>query len=303
MKINKFLQLGFLFIAITAVIVDLVPRFSKMLNSKNSLTWEKSKITRVCRKDEQHLCGNLTDMMQIQWDEGHTELYVKNKAGVYEAQLLFQPVKFISYPDSGGFLYMKSHNKVFFKEQNKEGFLVLNDEDKIIILWDEGFEQFKKSKQGFYVFDNEPLEIIKIIHPDWIDKIVLLADNRFIRSNRDAGNIFKISDEMIILKWDDWPAEIFVKNKDGAWQWGDLAEKKQYVYGSDGETLELILVEHPEWFAQITLLANNRFMRDNGEGGSVLKKTDKKIILKWDDWGIETFVKNEKGIYQYKEEH
>ena len=59
---------------------------------------------------------------------------------------------------------------------------------------------------------------------------------------------------------------------------------------------------HPEWgsVATIRFLAHDRVLRvGKNDIATLLKLTDNKLVLRWDDYGIETFINDGSGVYRY----
>lgn len=59
----------------------------------------------------------------------------------------------------------------------------------------------------------------------------------------------------------------------------------------------ILELEHPHWHDVFRLIGDRGERMSIRAGAAILEFTSEQLILKWDQWGRERFVKNEDGLY------
>ncbi len=100
-----------------------------------------------------------------------------------------------------------------------------------------------------------------------------------IHGKESCGTLLKETNEVLHVKWDDGKDVLYSLQSDGAWTSADL-----------------IFVKHNHWKDFLEKRASNRLCRETAaDCATVLSETPDKIILKWDRWGKETFIRQPNG--------
>lgn len=123
-------------------------------------------------------------------------------------------------------------------------------------------------------------------------------ENLFMDELVDSGKVIPILEE-------DQTESLsrFSKQVELGTRWTN--DKDRLVFGSEAELDYRIPVVNPMWLGYIDRFRvfNGRFSREkNEDGGEVLEYDGNSITVRWDNWGIETYVKNEnkKGFFFLK---
>ena len=118
-------------------------------------------------------------------------------------------------------------------------------------------------------------------HSGWSDILVVFEKGRVKRvqkKNEVASYVLK--DDTLIITWDKWGTETFVLSDEGI-----------YVFEDENR----ISAAHKDWKSLLNISGNKICWKTKQEEcGTVLKRTDDEIVVKWDKWGTETFRKNPK---------
>lgn len=69
----------------------------------------------------------------------------------------------------------------------------------------------------------KPYDILNLEHPDWTDTFILKDEKRGCRREvHDCANILLKDETRLILQWDNWGEETFLKNKSNIYQLQEL---------------------------------------------------------------------------------
>ncbi len=118
-------------------------------------------------------------------------------------------------------------------------------------------------------------------HIGWSDILIVFEKGRVKRSQKkDEVASYVLKDDNLIITWDKWGTETFVLSDDG-----------MYVFEDENR----ISAAHKEWKSYLNISGNKICWKTKkNECGTVLKRTNDEIVIKWDRWGTETFRKNPK---------
>ena len=104
--------------------------------------------------------------------------------------------------------YFKINNdKYSFEIISKEKLRIYNSYIDKVLYTEDSFLYFENISMKEYYLR------INLIHNEWYDNIILdKKDNNLIRfNNRDQYGIFKLDENKLIIEWDYWGKEIFIK--------------------------------------------------------------------------------------------
>ncbi len=121
-------------------------------------------------------------------------------------------------------------------------------------------------------------QTVHLVHPAW-EETLPIENNRFCRNtrNKDCANVVFNNDQLIV-KWDKWPPETFIRQKDG-----------YYV-------LSLYLV-HPLWEDTVIVKGNRICRSAKPDDCASIRSDDDQLTVKWDKWSQETFIRQKDGRY------
>jgi hypothetical protein len=179
----------------------------------------------------------------------------------------------------------KKNNNVFDKYDIDKKYLVIPSNDYYTIQID-----FNNNNDDYIYFnyDNildlyiiiEKNSEIFIIHNSWNDTLILNNYNNTLKrkSVESETGKFKYNNNKIIIYWDNWDQEVFIKNKDN-----------NYNLLNDEKT-EYIEIFHKNWNDKC-IIKDNFITRisANNESGIIEHKNDNTIEIKWNNWDCEKF--------------
>lgn len=67
--------------------------------------------------------------------------------------------------------------------------------------------------------------------------------------------------------------------------------------------LDTILISHPQWTDQFQMTEKRGRRLHRNDHATILQHDESKLVLKWDNWGTEEFLKMEEGKYRYLDYH
>ena len=106
-----------------------------------------------------------------------------------------------------------------------------------------------------------------------------LTHGLLVRANGTIGHLIRAEADELVVRFAK-KEDLVLEQKNGIFM------PKEHV----------IYVQHPNWTDSV-LIEGKRFIRLAGNAGDIISQTPRKIKVKWDYWGYETFVfKN--GIWQ-----
>lgn len=85
----------------------------------------------------------------------------------------------------------------FCNERNKKLFLL----SKILIDANEK------------IYNQKKIDFVHAVHPHWESDLAIIPEkNRLIHTGNKSFGDYEISDNLLTIRWDDWPAETFIRN-------------------------------------------------------------------------------------------
>ena len=178
----------------------------------------------------------------------------------------------------------------------------------ILIFMDESETRtFKKLLLDYYQereafqFSGRP-ETIRVFHPVWgkAETLKFVTMDRIMRTwSGDASTVLDFSAERLVLRWDDFGTETFIKDVNGIYEFSDEEAPEDTAGG-------VIMASHkdwpPAWQPQgLQFISKNKVMRISNNDIAVVKKfTDDELVLEWYAYGTERFRKDENGIYRFE---
>lgn len=67
--------------------------------------------------------------------------------------------------------------------------------------------------------------------------------------------------------------------------------------------VDTILISHPQWTDQFQMNEKRGRRLHRNDHATILQHDENKLVLKWDNWGTEEFLRMEEGKYQYLDYH
>lgn len=119
-------------------------------------------------------------------------------------------------------------------------------------------------------------------------------ENSFIRDLIARGRVVPVLEE------DTVTAGIYSEPVALGVRW--KARELCLMYGSDHEQDAVLEVSHPQWRDRLKILGDRARRRKCADAATVEKFRDGALVLRWDHWPPETFVRDSKGIYCLQEE-
>ncbi|MBR4927546.1 MAG: hypothetical protein IKY98_04380, partial [Alphaproteobacteria bacterium] len=119
-------------------------------------------------------------------------------------------------------------------------------------------------------------------HTSWSDILVVTEEGRLKRSskNDDEAGSYILDGDTLTVTWDKWGVEVFT-----------LSENGMYLF----EDKNRISAAHKDWKSLLNISGNRICWKTKkDECGTLLKRTDDEVVIKWDKWSVETFRKNPK---------
>ncbi|MDY6407186.1 MAG: hypothetical protein SPL08_00585 [Pseudomonadota bacterium] len=163
------------------------------------------------------------------------------------------------------------------------------------MLWD-----YYQERQAFQT-SGQP-EVIRVFHPTWgkVNTLRFVTMDRIMRDwSGDAATVLEFDDNRLILRWDNFGTETFIRNG------SDI-----YEYTDDSTPFtdhQIIMASHKDWLPAwkpqgLKFISKNKVMRVANNDIAVVKKfTDTELILDWYAYDEERFVKDENGVYRLQE--
>lgn len=193
-------------------------------------------------------------------------------------------------------------------------------------------EQLRSSDPGVDFIE------FRVIHPDWSapvrinkEQMVLVS----IKARKDAATVLLLTERELLVKWDQWGEERFLRQADGSYMKDSLVKRSDEAlsrkakrtasrllgrkavpweeYGWSGRIMDYICGNEPpltyETFrlvsegmdAQVRFAETEKVLvRMDGEhaAGAVLDYTGVKLHVRWEDGSVETFKRLEDGSYR-----
>lgn len=70
----------------------------------------------------------------------------------------------------------------------------------------------------------------------------------------------------------------------------------------DADAFEYVLdLRHPQWNGAFRVFGVRGNRVDNDDSAEVLSFSTEKIVVKWDKWGEESFVRQDDGSYEFQQ--
>jgi len=189
----------------------------------------------------------------------------------------------------------KKNNNVFDKYNIDKKYLVIPNNDYYTLKID-----FNNDNDYIYFNYDEILDLyiiiekvteIYIIHNSWNDTLILNNYSNTLKrkSVESETGKFEYNNNKIIIYWDKWDKEVFVKNKDN-----------NYILYKDDKT-EYVELFHINWNDKC-ILKDNFITRvcENNESGIFEYKNDIMIEIKWNNWDCEKFYIINNNYYYEK---
>ena len=206
-----------------------------------------------------------------------------------------------------------SENSIDYIAENAEpwpapGSVMIQDDIILIFMDNMETRTFKKLLSDYhrewaeFQVSDHP-KTIQVYHPNWgrAEPLNFVTADRMMRAwRRDAATVLAFDGHRLIIKWDEYGTETFIKNNDGI-----------YVYSENGASdfnrRSIVMASHrdwpPAWQPQgLQFISKNKIMRIANNDIAVVKKyTDDELVLEWYAYGTEYFQKDENGIYRWVE--
>ena len=118
-------------------------------------------------------------------------------------------------------------------------------------------------------------------HPSWGDILAVIGEGRIKRAQKEEETAsYVLEGDKLVISWDKHGKEVFF-----------LSEGGIYVFDDKNK----ISAAHKEWKSHLKILGN-KICRDikQDECGTLIKRTEDEVVVKWDKWGTETFRRNPK---------
>lgn len=164
-------------------------------------------------------------------------------------------------------------------------------------------EDFRKRN---WVMSDNPANheyVVNLKHPHW-EGYLLIFNGRARRldcGNAEATVIF-LSDQKLVLKWDRWGQEIFVRESEGVYrlqQLEELAEVPTSCTEKEAVGEETVCLRHPVWRDSLRICGNRGQRVKAEEGCMIPERTERVLALDWDHWEQEEFVLRNDGQYWF----
>jgi hypothetical protein len=189
----------------------------------------------------------------------------------------------------------KKNNIIFNKYNINKKYLILSNNNyktlKIYFNDDDNYTHFNYDKILDLYIIVEKISEIYIIHNSWNDTLILNNyDNTLKRKSvEDETGKFEYYDTKIIVYWDKWDKEFFIKNREN-----------NYILCKDDKT-EYIEIFHKNWNDKC-IIKDNFITRIslNNESGVIEYKNDNIIEIKWNNWDCEKFYIFSNNNYYYE---
>ena len=232
------------------------------------------------------------DILNIKFDNIFNDTYENNfiltsNKLLYSNELLNKYYKEITI-NYNNFLNIyildKKNNILFDKYDIDKKYLVIPNNDynilKIDFNNDNDYIYFNYDKILDLYIIIEKISEIYIIHNSWNDTLILNNYNNTLKRKADESETgkFEYNNNKIIIIWDKWDKEVFIKNKDN-----------NYNLFKD-EKIEYIEIFHKNWNDKCIIKDNFiKRITANNESGFVKYINDNMIEVKWDNWDCEKF--------------
>lgn len=157
-------------------------------------------------------------------------------------------------------------------------------------------------KRRRFFQDSDSIKQIEAYHPHWgsVNTLEFKTFDRVMRpESGDSATILFFDENKIILKWDDFGTETFLKNDTGVYEY---IEKEGNYFEN-----EFIFASHkawpPAWKPQkLKFISRNKILRvANNDMAIVEKFTKDELVLRWYSYGRERFKKDASGVYRFQE--
>ena len=81
---------------------------------------------------------------------------------------------------------------------------------------------------------------------------------------------------------------------------GNIIHNNVPVLSQPGRT---ITISHPQWNDEFRITHSRGCRLHRNDHATILQHDENKLVLKWDNWGTEEFLRMEEGKYQYLDYH
>lgn len=159
-------------------------------------------------------------------------------------------------------------------------------------------EEFRNVQAGVSTDAGNDEYLVDIIHSNW-KGYMKISHGRAIRLNepQDEADVLSLTDDGMTLKWDKWGVETFTKMEEGVYRF-----EKEEESGSlrpSSPAAPLLHLRQQDWSDDLCITGNRGKRLTCRDGAEILEYTDKKLVIGWDYWGKETFLRREDGSYWF----
>ncbi len=186
----------------------------------------------------------------------------------------------------------------YLKKRGIHSHLIMQKSNASIMRGGTVSEEFRKMQNGASTDAGNDEHLVDIIHSDW-KGCMKISNGRAMRLDgpRDEADVLSLTGVEITLKWDKWGVETFTKMEEGAYR---LRKKEEAAFlQSPPHASSLIHLRQQDWTDGLCITGNRGKRLNCNDGGEILEYSDKKLVIGWDYWGKETFLRREDGNYWF----
>lgn len=186
----------------------------------------------------------------------------------------------------------------YLKKRGIRNHLVMQKSNASIMRGGTLSPEFRKMQDGVSRNAGNDEHLVDIIHADW-KGCMKISNGRAMRldGSRDEADVLSLTGSEITLKWDKWGVETFTKMEEGAYRL--RKEKKTSFVPSPSRAAPVLRLRQQDWSDGLRLTGNRGRRLNGNDEGEILEYTDNKLVIGWDYWGKETFLRREDGEYWF----
>lgn len=187
----------------------------------------------------------------------------------------------------------------YLKKRGIRNHLIMQKSNASIMRGGTLSPEFRKMQNGVSGDAGNDEHLVDIIHSGWKGcmKISNGRAMRLLDGSRDEADVLSLTSVEITLKWDKWGVETFTKMEEGTYRL--RKEEKTAFVPSPSRAVPILHLRQQDWSDDLRITGNRGRRLNCNDEGEILEYTDKKLVIAWDYWGKETFLRREDGKYWF----
>lgn len=151
--------------------------------------------------------------------------------------------------------------------------------------------------------------LLELHHAWWRDGVRILGKEGCRLQTGDKAMVLLFSKKRLILEWERWGREVFVKNNQNIYESqysarpkmeGDEKKQKELPFVTEDEAAgKGVFVIHPYWQDRFVLDGEMGWRSKTKDKAAVQSFDENELVIKWESWGRECFKRHTGGSYLF----